>query len=132
MGSFSEFASEIVAIMGEFWWVFFVILAVAVSLAKWQLVKNINPENKKNREEIRDEVDKLFTIYPSDEERILGIEFGKDEVENTLKSIRGLVENLKKAKPFSIRAVEAIYLADQIENRFLLTENGVLVITAED
>lgn len=132
MEFFSAFVSEIVRIIGAFWWVFFVLVAIVISVVVVKYKQESNSKEDETRSEVKKEIDKLFTIYSSDEERILGIEFGKEEVEDTLKSIRGLVENLKKAKPFSVRAVEAIYLADKIENRFLLTDNGVLVITAQD
>ncbi len=131
-----EIISAVFELFIDFWWLFLALVFGVFGLVIYKIYFEKNEKNKNEKDdeenEKDDEDEKLFKTFPSDEERILNIDFAKKDVETELDNIEKLVEKLKTGKPFVARAIDAIYFADNLESEINLSDGGVLVISESD
>jgi len=87
-------------------------------------------KQKKSYEDLKPE--ERFKVYDSDEKKYLDIEFDGESVNSKFPIAKQLIENLRSDKPFYIKSVEAVYIADKLSSRLKLDDNGTMTIEKKD
>ena len=114
-------------ILLNFWWIFpglfaayyfYFFLFVRISKKSSKNIKE--NEHKKTYADLKPE--ERFQTYDSDEK----------EIKKKLPLAEKLILDLQEAKPFKVKSVEAIYIADKLEKNLRLDDDGTIVIEKSD
>jgi len=121
----------------EFWWIFPVMfggyyLYYLYALGKAEMEGKTGEKKKKKKtyEDLKPE--ERFQPHDSQEKTILDIDFTEKNVTEKFPEVKKLIENLRQGKPFLLRSVEAVYIADKLSSRLVLDDNGTMTIEKND
>ncbi len=122
-----------VSIFLEIWWVFPLMIFGFVLYYFWSLKKLKNTDKKSKKKTYEDlEPEEKFQVHDAQEKTILDIDFSEKNVVDKLPSVKKLIENLREGRPFLLRSVEAVYIADKLSSKLNIDDNGTMTIEKDD
>lgn len=121
----------------KFWWV---IIGLGIGYYLYYLymigkaeTRNENGDKKKKKKSYADlKPEERFQPFDSQEKTILDIDFAEKDVAEKIPGVKQLIFNLRDGKPFLLRLVEAVYIADKLSSRIDLDESGTMTIEKND
>jgi len=132
-----DFVTTFIDVFLRFWWIFPMMFFGAyvyyffTGRSSRRPDENIEKEeNKKNYADLKPE--ERFQVYDSDEKKYLDIDFDEKSVREKLPGAKQLILNLRDGKPFLIKSIEAVFIADKLSGRLELDDDGTLIIEKSD